>query len=675
MWNDLSRGHSMTNDSVKLSRKAAACLVLALLFALVFQLASASRENSITWDEGHHLFDGYNIWKQADYGLNPEVPPLVKMVAATPLLRMSLKVPPQQGRPAQTEAFLDGRDFMFRNDADKLLFRSRMASAVFMLVLAVAVFSAGCEMFGSLAGLLALAFLVFDPNFLAHGALVTTDVAISCCIFVALYLAYRYTKHPSLVRLLLVGLATGLAIVTKFTGLLVFPMLFLLAIAESIYIRDWRLLARRTLALLIVAAISLAVLWSFYGFRYSARPEGHDINPPLAEYLRQVPNPQDAHRLALLARTRILPEAYIYGLANTKITENADTSYFFGRIYPHGTWLYFPAAFLIKSTLPFLLLLALALTLIATRRLKQGRELLFLLIPPAVYVAVAMQSHMNIGHRHLLPIYPFLYLLVAAATIYLIGTNRRWTYAIAALFLWQVAASVRIAPAYMAYGNEAWGGPASVHKYLSDANDDWGQQLKSAKQYLDSRGIKDCWIAYFVDGVVDTSYYGIPCKRLPTINTVWLNLPLDVPPEIDGPVLISDGVLTGIDYGQGELNPYEQFRTLRPTSAIQYGLFVYDGHFKVALASAHAKAQRARNLLAENRPEEALVEAEQAAALAPESVPVQTTLGDILTQLHRPQEAQSHYHQALISAETIEPELQASSVPILQSKIAALATQ
>ena len=663
----------MTPDLEKLRPKTVACLSLSLLFVLVFQLAYSSRANSITWDEGHHIFDGYTIWKLADYGLNPEVPPLVKMVAATPLLRMPLRVPPLQGRPSQTEAFLDGKDFIFQNDADRLLFRARMTTAVFMVALAIVVFAAACEMFGSLAGLLALAFLVFDPNFLAHGALVTTDVGISCCIFTVLYLAYRYAKRPSPIRLLLVGLATGLALATKFTGLLLFPMLFLLAVTESIAARDWRLLARRTTAIIIVGAIAFGVLWSFYGFRYRARPDGREINPTLAAYLTQLPDPQDAKRLATLARTHILPEAYLYGLANTKITENADTSYFFGRIYRHGTRLYFPAAFVIKSTLPFLLLLAAAFVLIATGRLSQRRELFFLTLPPVVYLAVAIHSHMNIGHRHLLPVYPFLYVLVAAAATCLIRQNRRWTYAVALLLVWQIAEAIRTAPGYMAYANEAWGGPASVHKYLSDANSDWGQQLKSAQQYLDSRGIKDCWIAYFVDGVVDTAYYGIPCKRLPTINTLWLNLPIDVPPEIDGPVLISDGVLTGIDYGQGALNPYEQFRTLRPTAAIQDGLFVYDGHFKVPLASAHAKTQNARNLLAEDRPNDALTEAEQAAVLAPDSVPVQTTLGDILAKLHRPQEAKVHYQQALVSAQTIEPELQEGSVPMLKAKIAALA--
>ncbi|MDW5266605.1 MULTISPECIES: glycosyltransferase family 39 protein [Acidobacteriaceae] len=653
------------------SRTTIFCIALALLLVLVCQLAYTSRTNSISWDEGHHLFDGYNILKQHDYGLNPEVPPLVKMVAAAPLLRMHLVVPPLQGRSEQTEAFLDGKDFVFHNDADKLLFRARMAVSVFMIGLAICVFFAAYEMFGPVAGLLALAFLVFDPNFLAHGALVTTDAAISCCIFLALYLAYRYAKQPTPARLLLVGLATGLAMAAKFTGILILPMLVLLVLGEAFSARDWRLFVRRIVALVVVGAVSFGILWSFYGFRYSARPAGRTLNPPLADYLKGLPSQQDTHHLALLARMHILPEAYIFGLANTKITEFADTSYFFGHIYRHGTWLYFPAAFVIKSTLPFLLLLVVAVALIATGRLKRRRELYFLLIPPALFFAVAMHSTMDIGHRHILPIYPFLYVLIAAAAASLIRRNRRWSYAIAALLLWQIATSTRVAPAYMAYANEAWGGPSSLHKYLGDANTDWGQQLKAAKKYLDSRGIKNCWFAYFADGVVDTSYYGIPCKRLPTVeNTLWLNLPMDVPPEIDGPVLISDGVLAGIDYGQGALNPYQQFRSLRPTAAIDYGLFVYDGHFKVPLAYALAETQHTQNLVEAGHIDQALPAVQQAATFAPDSVTVQVSLGDVLMKLHHTQEAETHYQQALHSAQTIEPELQADSVPMIEAKLA-----
>lgn len=345
-------------------RKTVACAALALLLVLMLQLVYVSRATSITWDEAHHLFDGYNIWKNFDYGLNPEVPPLIKIVAAAPLQRMPLQVPRIQDREEQTEAFLDGKDFVFRNDAEKVLFRARMASAIFMLALAVAVFLAGCEMFTPLTGMIALAFLAFDPNFLAHGALVTTDAGISCCIFWALYLAWRYAQRPSLLRLLPVGLATGLALTAKFTGLLLFPIFCLLAAAEFLTTRNWKLLLKRSAEIAAVAAIALAVLWSFYGFRYQARPDNRALNPVLSEYLKQLPSQSNAHHLQALARWHIFPEAYIFGLANTKLTELADTSYFFGHIYRHGQWLYFPAAFAIKSTLPFLLLLAAALVLL-----------------------------------------------------------------------------------------------------------------------------------------------------------------------------------------------------------------------------------------------------------------------------------------------------------------------
>ena len=122
-----------------------------------------------------------------------------------------------------------------------------------------------------------------------------------------------------------------------------------------------------------------------------------------------------------------MPEAYLWGLANTKLTEFADTSYFFGHVYRHGSWVYFPAAFAIKSTLPLLILFVLTLIALFLGYRKRWRELLFLAIPIAVYLAVAVTSQMNIGVRHLLPIYPFLYVLVAGAAVFLAHRNRRRT--------------------------------------------------------------------------------------------------------------------------------------------------------------------------------------------------------------------------------------------------------
>jgi hypothetical protein len=558
---------------------------LLALFAL--QLVLSSRRNSVTWDEGHHLVSGYMGWKHGDYGLNPEVPPLVKMVAAALLLGMNLAVPADQGRFFKTECFLDGRDFLFHNDFNRVVFRARMAAALFSFALALLVFVSARAMFSTTAAFLALALLVLDPNFLAHGALVTTDVGSALTIFASVYAFYLWRKAPTRPRLILVGLAAGLALMTKFTGVLVFPMLAMLALCEWLFPATFSFAtgskprSRRYMALQLAGglagttAIAWIATWACYGFRYAARPAGLALNPTLQNYLPQLSNPHSARILALLAHLRVMPESWLYGLADTKITADTYTSYFFGHVYPHGHLLYFPAAFAIKSTIPFLILFVVALVLLAAQRMQCPREVVYLTLPPALYFIVAMNSNMNIGARHLLPIYPFLYVLGAGAAGLLIRVRRFWTYPVATLLLWQAIDAVYMYPAYMAFGNDLWGGPKQVHLYLSDANVDWGQQLNDVRVWLGAHPDQPCWFAYFPDGVVDPQAYGIPCHHLPTTNLLWwLDEPTHVPPVIDGLVLISDSDLEGIEFGEGPLNPYEQFRSLRPIAVIDYGIDV-----------------------------------------------------------------------------------------------------
>jgi hypothetical protein len=193
--------------------------------------------------------------------------------------------------------------------------------------------------------------------------------------------------------------------------------------------------------------------------------------------------------------------------------------------------------------------------MIAIGRLRRWRELLFLTIPPAVHLVVAMSAGMNIGLRHILPMYPFLYVLAAGAVWTMVDSNRRWICVVAALILFQAITTTRLFPAYMAYTNELWGGPSQTYKYLSDSNVDWGQQLKSAKAYLERKGIKECWFIYFAEGPVHMKDYGIPCKPLVTIGTLWLNEEVNVPPSVDGLVLIRAGTLSGYEVGPGPLNP------------------------------------------------------------------------------------------------------------------------
>ncbi len=653
-----------------MTRRLRIVSVVGLLLVLALQLFHVVRATSATWDEPHHLFDGYAILTRHDYRLNPEVPPLIKMVAALPLLDRSLQAPVNQDRHNQEEAFRDGREFVFSNGESRTLEPARLACMSFTLLLALLIYLFAGELFGYSAALFVLALFVFDPNFLAHGALVTTDVGSACGFLAAIYTFYRYCKRPTWPRLLLAAFAAGILLGIKFTGIFLLPILFLTVLAEWALRRDPKLLLRRLRALIVIGACAWVLLWSFYGFRYKAGANGAELNPSLPVYLERMYDQKDAKHLATLAKYKLLPEAYIWGLENTKQTEFEDTSYFWGKVYRHGNWEYFPVAFLVKSTLPFLILTCLGIAAAWWVRRERAWELLVLLVPVAFYMAVSMHSDMNIGVRHLFPVYALLYVAIASVAAVLLHRDRRFAYLLGALLVWQVFTSVRVSPAYMAYGNEAWGGPGKVNRYLGDANTDWAQQLKDVKLYLAAHPAKNCWFAYFADGAIEPSDYGIDCKRLPTTSTLWwLDRPMMVPPIIEGTVFISDSDLEGIEFGDGPLNPYDSFKTIKPTAVIDHGLYVYDGTFEVPLASALYDTREARKALMKRDIDQAYRLAHTAVESAPQSVPVQETMGDVLMAEGNKAGALEHWQMALSSAEKVRRDLQEDSVLELKAKI------
>lgn len=192
---------------------------------------------------------------------------------------------------------------------------------------------------------------------------------------------------------------------------------------------------------------------------------------------------------------------------------------------------------------------------------------------------------------------------------------------------------------------------------------DWGQQLKSVKRYLDENHISDCWFAYFPDGAVEPSDYGIPCKRLPTGSSLsWFRLPMDVPPVIEGTVLISDSDLEGVESGDGPLNWFEPFREVKPVATIQQGVYVYRGRFAVPLMSALVDVRTSGDLAQSGNTDAALAMAQRAVALAPDSAATQLNLADMLASQQRWSEALGHYQRAGELARTIRPEMQDADV-------------
>jgi 4-amino-4-deoxy-L-arabinose transferase-like glycosyltransferase len=658
--------------------------VTLLLLILLGQLAYSVRQESLSWDEGNHIFAGYMALKHHDHGLNPEHPPLVKMVAALPLLSMNLREPTLGNRYFKTESYLSGRDLIFENDFETIIFRARMGAALFALLLALIVFLTAREMFGTGAGFLALALVAFEPNLIAHGAMVTTDTGAACFLLATIYAFYRYVKRPSFGRLVVVGLAAGLFAITKHSAVLLAPMLGLLAISELTRRRRHgesdrsaipetriRQVLRFGMAAVGVVVIAAALLWTCYGFRYQARPAGWQLNPPITETLRGLA-PTEARGVAALARWHLLPESYLFGLADVRAVANVWPSYVFGKVYAHGVWFYFPVSFLIKATLGMLALLLLTAIALVTRKMRCSREVLFLVIPPGLYMLISMTSQLNIGVRHILLVFVFCCVLAAGGAWALIRSDRRWAWPIAALLLLHVVSSARAFPtSYMAYSNELWGGPSETHKYLTDSSTDWGQQLKATKRYVDQRGIKDCWFAYFVEPAIRASAYGIPCKPLPTMDTGFMGLETSVPPVIQGPVLISHSDLTGYEHGSNVLNPYRDFQKLQPTAVIEHGVWVFDGTFQVPMVSALSHVQKAQQLLYRGQLEAALAEARAAVDVAPDSLDALRMYGGTLQRLGRQDEARAVFEKALPIARTMEPTAQESWIPDLQRRIAA----
>ncbi|RXH57793.1 hypothetical protein GRAN_1103 [Granulicella sibirica] len=654
-----------------------------LLLILICEIALSTRQESPSWDEGDHIFSGYMNWKNREYSLNPEHPPLVKLIAALPLLPLDLKVAPRKGRFFKSEAYYGGRELLFRNDprygghytADTLLFRAHMAVSVFALLLACLLFFAGREMFSPGAGVIGMILFVFDPTILTNAPFVTTDTAAACFFFASVYAFYRYIQSPTWQRILACGLAVGLALVSKHSAIMLLPILLLLAAGELM--GRWyptralppKFAARLASAMAMMAAISIFVLWAVYSFRYAMHPVGVNL-PPLGEEAAKLPA-IPSHVILFFARFHLLPESYLYGLVDVQRVAQGMPTYIFGKLYAHGQWFYFPVVLSLKWSIGILGILAIAIYAFASSRVRKPREVFFLATPALFYLAVAMVEPLNIGVRHVLPIFPFTFALAAGGAWSLAQQKRLWLYPIAALLLWHCIDSLRMFPNYMPYANPLWGGPANTHNVLSDSATDWGQQLKWTKQYVDAHHIQDCWFAYFPAPFLLPSDYGIPCKLLPTVDTLY-EFQIDMPPVIHGPVLISLADLNGFEFGTKVRNPYQSFFERKPDALIANGIAVFNGDFAVPRAASLAPIWRAKEILDDDdhpNPSAALAYALQALAIDPDSFDGNIYAGDALHALHRDPESRPHYDRAMNLVNTMEPTSQQKWRPEIADKL------
>jgi hypothetical protein len=622
-----------------------------LLFAVfASQLVYHAVRTSATVDEPFHVLAGHRHWRCGDFGINPEHPPLAKLLATIPLNFRELTEPPWDCGSKLTpkfDGFSYGASFLVENGMDSVLIPTRLAVSLMSLLLALLVFLAAWEMFGRWEALTALAIVAFEPNLIAHGSIVTTDMAISATAFGAVYALYRFAKEQTLPRFLVAGFALGLMLAAKHSAVIFVGILFALLIADTLFFRNetWRVnrILSRTAAFAGIFLIGLAILWSFYGFRYRAISNKAAPTISVAYYIRENGRPEStesfpARTTEAISHTGIFPESYVLGMADV-ISWSSRNTVLFGRNYPAGNWLFFPVSLAVKSNIA-LVLAPLGVIFLCFAR-KKWREGMFLLIPAILFLIFASLSSFTNGVRHILPIYAFLIIIASAGAIWLCRKFNGFRYVCVALLVFNAAASVRTAPRYLAFANDVWGGDKNTHRIFRGANVDTGQSMKLVSEYLASQNIKDCWLSSFVHPEMIRAVQ--PCRPMPS----WLRPAVSryaidaVPPVIEGVVVLSANQLPPMAGDE-----YIPIAKSEPIAFIGANTYVYRGRFEVPLVAAISRVHRSNHFLRVNDIDQAISEALQAVGLGPNDARPHLALGLALARSGQKEEARGELKKA-----------------------------
>src|SRR5262245_9122208 len=561
-------------------------LALFVLTFVVLELSSYTTK-SATWDEPIHVTMGYLALTRHDYRADPEHPPFLRMWAALPLAAMRGITVTTAAIDRETDAawvskLVDfAHEFLYiRNDADRLLYAARFMIVVWGIVLGLLVFAWAYEWLGFLPALIALTFYTLEPNIAAHASLVTTDLGLTCFMFGTVYFLWRTARCLTVANVASLTACFSLAVVSKFSAILLGPIVVLL-LAVAVWQRSAVTLRVAGAIIGLLAVAAFVSIWAIYGFRYAPSP-----SPPWLFHLQQVAfrwgdregRETAAQRVPLTAAVagwidhhHLLPNAFTQGFLLGQAKAQGRWAFLAGSV-SHGWWYYFPVAFLIKTPIALLVLAATGGVVLVKRRSQLGlMNEAFVALPIAVYGGVAMASQLNIGLRHILPIYPFVLLVAAAAARELMAKGQAGRVALGVVALVGVLEFVTVYPHTLTFFNQFVGGPRNGYKYLADSNLDWGQDLKLLKQWMDRNSVPHVNLAYF--GRADPAYYGINATHLlgaPSFARAAIHRP-----TLPGYVAISVTHYNGVYLGESGRFFYRPFHYMKPVAEIGNSIRVY----------------------------------------------------------------------------------------------------
>jgi len=569
-------------------------ILAAFLLIFVFLVSVLSiKDDSLTMDEVAHLPAGYSYLTQKDMRLNPEHPPLIKDLAALPLLFIKGINFPSNIQAWQEDIngqWAFGYHFLYHNQnpTEKMIFWARIPMILVLILLGFYVFKWAKELYGNKAALLSLFLFSFSPTLLAHGRLVTTDVGATIGVFIATYYFIRALQNKSKKDVILAGIAFGIAQLCKFSVILLIPFFILLGLVF------WLIKLgtfKQTLKILVLVFVTGYILvWPVYQYhvlKYPPEKQFRDTQVFLEAYPDLIKKP------ILWATNKPILRAYAQYLTGVLMVLHrgafGHTTYFLGEISNLGWKNYFPIVYLIKEPLPLHVLTLIALCYIAFKiqkpfwintfsRIKNWIKNNFsqfaMLIFIVFYWLTSLFSNLNIGVRHLLPVFPFTFLQVSGAiTDFLKESRLKIKCLILAFFiLWQTVSVISIYPHFLAYFNEIMGGPDKGYIYTVDSNLDWGQDLKRLKKWVEDNQVEKIYVDYFGGG--QAQYY-LKEKYLP-----WWGARNPAELEKGSYLAVSATFLQGgrgqpiadFDQAYGYYNWLDKYT---PLTKIGYSIFVY----------------------------------------------------------------------------------------------------
>jgi len=494
----------------------AAVIGLACLFCTRHTLSG-------TFDESNHLAAGLEWWQFGTYTMWTENPPLSRLaIAALPYLH-GVRLPPREQWEPKTHqwdrSWDVGNELLYAGDGfEPHLARARLGTLPFFLLALLCVWLLADGRRRPGAGLLAVALTATLPALIGHGALATTDVTFAATFLLATLALQRWFEAPTNARGIAVGVAFALALLSKFSALLFFPITVGAFLVARRMAGDGALpraggapISRMALAKQAATMAVVAFLGTWAGYRFSFGPVGA-LTPEVGGWLDLLP-PVAARRglVGLLLRLPVPMPELLHGFRFLLAHDGAGhDAYLLGKTAARGFLAFYPVALQVKTPLPFLLLgLATALVL-ARRRLRGAWQGSALALASAGILLLSLPSHVNLGIRHVFVVLPLAAVAIARVTdgrvAALSGRPRRAvTLAVAALLVAQAGIAIAARRIELGYFNALARDPAAI---LLDSDLDWGQDLFLLRDELRARGVEDLKIGFF--GTLSLCKHGLP---------------------------------------------------------------------------------------------------------------------------------------------------------------------